>query len=110
MKTIMALLLAALGAQGAALLVWDENTASDGVGKYVIYHGRSMVGPFTNYAEVARRPWPTNFVTVRPLTSGPHFFYVTAVSTNGLESDPSNQVLAPVPNPPQGLRMLIEIR
>jgi hypothetical protein len=41
----------------------------------------------------------TNLI-LGPLNSGNHFYYVTAVGTNGFESDPSNQVFNPVINPP----------
>lgn len=89
---------------GAALLSWDNPNPVGTVGKYVVYHGREATGPFTNLIETTI----TN--TVLPsLRSGLHVFYVTAVGTNGFESDPSNQVLSPVVAPPVGTRITIII-
>jgi len=88
----------------AALLVWTDPNPVSTVGKYVVYHGREISGPFTNLVET------TGTNTVLPqLRSGLHVFYVTAVGTNGFESDPSNQVLSPVVAPPQGTKIVIII-
>lgn len=88
----------------AALLVWEPNNPVDIVAKYVVYHGRNISGPFTNMVEVTVTNAP-----LPKLESGLHVFYVTAVGTNSFESDPSNQVVAPVVNPPQGTRIVITI-
>lgn len=88
----------------AALLIWEPNPVSDGVGKYIVYHGRSITGPFVNTAETT-----TTNTVVPSLESGLHVFYVTAVGTNGFESDPSNQVQVPVVRPPTGVRIVITI-
>lgn len=88
----------------AALLAWDNPNPVGTVGKYVVYHGRTTSGPFTNLVET------TSTNTVLPaLRSGLHVFYVTAVGTNGFESDPSNQVLSPVVAPPVGTKITIII-
>ena len=112
MKGFILLLCSVSLAFGGAQLVWNANPASDGVAKYVAYHS-------TNVAAIDVTPWwltfdpigdTTNtFFDLGRLRSGQHFFIVTAVSTNGFESDPSNNVLAPVPNPAQGLRIVIVI-
>ena len=107
MKIFFVLLLAACTAMAGARLTWDPNPVIEGVSKYVIYHSSTPIGGFTNFAEVPAMLLPA--FPLPPLRSGAHFFFVTAVSTNGLESDPSNQVLAPVPNPPQGLKIVITI-
>lgn len=88
----------------AALLVWEPNNPTNTVSKYVVYHGRSITGPFTNLVESA-----TTNAPLPALKSGLHVFYVTAVGTNAFESDPSNQVLAPVVNPPAGTKIVITI-
>lgn len=88
----------------AALLVWEPNNPSGTVGKYIVYHGRSISGPFTNLVETVA----TNTL-VPQLKSGMHVFYVTAVGTNSFESDPSNNVQVPVVNPPQGTKIVITI-
>jgi fibronectin type 3 domain-containing protein len=99
------LLLTAVGAfAGSARLVWDDPNPAGTVGKYAVYHASSVTGAFALLGETQ-----TNAFTLPRLQSGAHFFYVTAVGTNGLESDPSNQVLAPVVNPPQNTKILIEI-
>ncbi len=88
----------------AALLLWEPNNPPETVGKYVVYHGRNISGPFTNIVETTA----TN-TTLPALRSGLHVFYVTAVGTNSFESDPSNQVLAPVVAPPVGTKIVITI-
>lgn len=105
MKIVFLLLLTLASAMGGARLEWDSNAASDGVGYYRVYRSTNSIdGPFFPYSQVA-----TNSVLLGPLISGRHFFFVTAISTNGFESDPSNKVLAPVPNPPQNTRIIITI-
>lgn len=102
MKTILFLTLIASTAFGGAKLMWDNPNAAGTVGRYIVYHSRAVSGNFTNYSETV-----TNELALGPLRSGPNFFYVTAVGTNAFESDPSNQVLVPVANPPQGTRIVI---
>lgn len=84
----------------AALLAWDANDPSEGVGKYVVYHGRNASGPFTNLVETAETS-----VTLPKLKSGLHYFYVEAVGTNGLTSDPSAVLAVSAPMPPGRLRV-----
>lgn len=88
----------------AALLIWEPGNPTNAVGKYVVYYSRASTGPFTNLVETTQ----TNALLPK-LQSGSHFFFVTAVGTNGFESDPSNQVLAPVVGPPQGTKIVITI-
>lgn len=88
----------------AALLTWEPGGPTNLLSKYVVYHSRIITGPFTNLVETVQ----TN-ATLPKLASGTHFFFVTAVGTNGFESDPSNQVFAPVVAPPQGAKIVITI-
>lgn len=101
--TLLAMLVA-LSASAGVQLVWNANAPGDGVGKYVVHHGRSVSGPFTNLVETV-----TTNAPLPRLASGLHVFYVTAISTNGLESDASSQVIAPVPNAPQNVKVVITI-
>jgi hypothetical protein len=82
----------------AALIVWDPPSNIDvmPVGFYIGYHSSSINGPFVE----SFRTDETNHV-LGSLQSGNHFFFVTAVGTNGFESDPSNKVFEPVINPPR---------
>lgn len=107
-KRIAATLLicSALTVLAGARLLWDDPNPDGIVGKFVVYHATNIAGPFLVLGESAT----TNGLELPPLRSGNHFFYVTAVGTNGLESDPSNQVLAPVVNPPQGTKIVIVIQ
>jgi hypothetical protein len=93
-----------VGICGTATLTWDTNPASERVSKYVIYHATNTASAFVWFGETS-----TNAFSLPPLRSGSHFFYATAVNYLGLESDPCNQVLVPVPNPPAGLRITIQI-
>lgn len=89
---------------GAALLIWIDDNPPGSVGKYIVYHSRTINGPFTNMMETTQAS-----AALPRLFSGNHYFFVTAVGTNGFESDPSNQVLAPVVAPPQGVKIQITI-
>lgn len=80
-----------------AIISWNEpsNISEIPVGFYLGYHGSAINGPFTNIFQTTM----TNH-SLGPLKSGRHFFYITAVGTNGFESDPSNKPFVPVINPP----------
>jgi len=88
----------------AASLQWNANPPADNVSKYVLYHSTNLVSGFSKLGETAETTFP-----LPSLTSGEHFFFVTAVNQFGLESNPSNQVVAPVPYPPQGTRIVIVV-
>ena len=91
---------------GVARLAWDNPNPVGFVGRFNVYHTTNLVStPFTLFGESA-----TNEFRLPALQSGFHCFIVSAVGTNGFESDPSNQVLAPVANPPAGLKIIIEIQ
>lgn len=88
MKKI-ALLFASLTAFAAdPKITWDPNTEPD-LGGYRIYWGPNSRG-YTNFIQVAAQPGVrlTNTVPI----PGIKFVAVTAFSTNGLESDFSNEI------------------
>lgn len=80
-----------------AIISWNppSNINEIPVAKYVGYYSTVIDGPFNPIFETTA----TN-QTLEPLKSGRHFFYITAVGTNGFESDPSNKPFVPVVNPP----------
>lgn len=104
MKEILAFILAASCAfAGSAKLAWDANPPAEQVTGYIVYHATNLTAGFSVFAVAI-----TNSLTVSPLRSGEHYFFVTALNNRGLESDPSNQVLAPVPFPPMGIKLVLE--
>ena len=73
-------------------LAWDGNTESDLAGYKVHYGGSS--GNYTNSTDVG------NVTTNRVdglMQGARYFFVVTAYNTNGLESEPSNEISYTVP-------------
>ena len=89
-------------------LAWDQSPSSTNyvVGSYNLYYGAAS-GVYTNRVSVLGVTNTTNMVTnlVRGVT---YYFAATAVTTNGLESDYSNEVstkIATVPASPVNLRI-----
>lgn len=90
-------------------LFWNPPVPFEGspdISFYVAYKGTNITGTFTALNTIPAGV--TNF-NVGPLKSGAHFFYVTAVGTNGAESDPSNKDNWNVINPPRDLIIKVVI-
>ena len=68
-------------------LVWDANSEPDIAG-YNIYYGPAS-GVYTNIIEAGN---VTNIIISGVDPGGIYYFVATAFTTNGLESDPSNEV------------------
>lgn len=85
------LLLALRAAAGNYWLLWDDPNPAGTVQKYGVHHSTNLAGPF----ELIGTPTVKSNL-LPPLKSGFHVFFVTAIGTNGFESDPSNSVFAPV--------------
>jgi fibronectin type 3 domain-containing protein len=89
-------------------LAWDQSPSSTNyvIGSYNLYYGPAS-GVYTNRVSVLGVTNTTNMVTnlVRGAT---YYFAATAVATNGLESDYSNEVftkIATIPASPVNLRI-----
>ena len=106
--TVTFLCLLGLGAQSVTL-AWNANTETNLAG-YRLYHGTATRSYSTNVA-VAH---PATTVTVTNLQAGTtYFFAVTAYTTEGLESDYSDEVSYLVPRPPTkpaNLRVVVELQ
>ena len=88
---------------GPATLTWDPNPESD-LGGYRLYWGPAP----RSYTNVVSFPGKGNTNSVE-LVSGTYYFAVTAYSTNGLESDYSNEVRMVIkPGAPKNLRVILE--
>lgn len=99
MKTLVfaALLFAAsaLAQQANVTLAWDAPQPATGLAGYRLYSGPAT-GVYTNHLDTTNLTY-----TVTNLVLGAkYFFVVTAVSTEGFESDPSNEVNYTVPSRP----------
>ena len=81
-------------------LAWDASTSTNVI--YRIYAGTNSVASLTNALVVVNAD--TNLTaTVQLTNAGRWYFVATAVeATSGLESEPSNEVVAEVPVPPPG--------
>ena len=88
MAALLVFLLCSVVSQAASVsLTWDPNPETD-LGGYRVYYGPAS-RTYTNLVNVGR----TNFGRVTGLLDGKaYFFAVTAYTTNGLESDYSNEV------------------
>src|SRR5262249_13541112 len=79
---------------GALQLAWDPNSEPNIAG-YKVYYGTSS-GTYTQDIDVGNK----TTTIVGGLTNGTtYYLVVTAYDTNGLESDPSNEVSYTVPTP-----------
>lgn len=88
-------------------LAWDPSPDPE-VGAYRVYWGVQS-RTYTNHVEVGGRG--TTSVTLTNLPAGvTYFFAATAVATNGIESDYSNEAstyLVPQPHAPTGIRITV---
>lgn len=76
-------------------LAWDKSTEIT-VNQYRVYYGVAS-RDYTNYVSVGN----TNFCTISNLLRGvTYYFAATALNTDGLESDFSNEVFYKVPTVP----------
>ena len=95
----------------AVSLAWNANTETNLAG-YRLYSGTATRSYSTNVA-VAH---PATTATVTNLQAGlTYFFAVTAFTTDGLESDYSDEVSYQVPGPskpskPMNLRVVVELQ
>lgn len=107
MRTILLFLLSALCLQAqtnllntnrtfSVTLAWDANTETNLAG-YNVYYG-TAAGLYTVKTNVGNVT--TNRVNGLLKSAGRYYFVVTAYNTDGLESDPSNEVSIAAPRPP----------
>lgn len=87
-----------------AKLAWDDPNPAGTVAGFAVYHAFNVTNNFAAFGQATTNQFPLPL-----LQSGTHFFYVTAIGTNGFESDPSNQVFEPVVQPPQGTAIIFEV-
>lgn len=106
MKALLVALLLTIPCLAADIpLAWDVPLASDGLSGYFLYAATNAITATNFHSAQIRLPIPlTNGVVLTSIKPGTYWFTVTAVQTNTLESDPSNILVAQVPNPPPNLR------
>lgn len=95
--TLIATIYACLGAS----LVWDANTEPDLQG-YRLYHANGT-NEFKFVAEIRN----ATSITLTNVPPGTNQFYLTAINTAQLESQPSNIVTANVPRAPQNFQLIV---
>lgn len=102
-KLISCIMLAAVATATAANIsfVWDYLNPPPDFAGFRLYSGTAGQ---TNILSSLVRLGPSG--TVSNLTAGKYRFWATAFTTNNVESDPSNIVLASIPAPVTGLRVL----
>ena len=104
----IAVVLSSVIAQAASItLAWDPSPDAASVSGYKLYQGNSS-GIYSTTYEVGNETQ----VTVPALQEGAtYYFAVTAVGTNLLESDFSNEVSTQVPHfPPDGPKNLMILK
>lgn len=82
-------------AADSAALTWDANNEADLAG-YLIYHSQASQA-YTRGLPVAKVPKGETRYVFSDLSSGRHYFSVTAYDTSGMESALSNEVFKDVP-------------
>jgi len=94
------LLLVCTACASTFTLQWDSSPSA-GVAKYKLYASTNLSNwfSFTNTTALT--------VVVTNLSPAKYWLYATAVSTNGIESDPSNVIAADIPSSPATLRIVI---
>lgn len=110
MKFVLSLVTALLTfvvTAGDIPLTWDYAT-NEPTSAFILYASTNVISA-TNYRTApVRLPLPpVNTVTLSSFKPGTYWITVTAVSTNTLESDPSNILVAQVPKPPANLRTVV---
>jgi len=98
---------AAAQTPGQFQLAWDASP-SPGVAGYRLYGHTNTLAPTNLSSAVLKLDTGTNRVaTVAGAAPATWHFWATAVSTNGIESGPSNELVAQVPAPSPNLRTLV---
>jgi hypothetical protein len=92
---IVAALSASAQGQASVTLAWDAASPSGGISGYRLYKGGAS-GTYTNIIAVGNATTATSSNLV---SGASYYFAVTAVGTNGLESDYSSEVSYTVPLP-----------
>lgn len=108
MKFLPFLLLSALSLSAANVtLQWDASPDASMLASYRVNYGTASASK-TNVLVVSA----TNLTTTLSNLSAGVTYYVTvaAVATNGLTSDPSNEVQFTVPRPPVQLRIQVSLQ
>ena len=94
-------------AAGQLTLAWDPSPDSWATG-YRIYAGTNSVNVHGLTNAVLKVDAGTNLTCqISNLTAGLWFFVATAYTTNGIESLPSNEVVAQIAKPPENMRTII---
>jgi hypothetical protein len=92
-------LLSSAAVAGDIPLIWNYPAPPPDLGGFRLYSGR--VGTTTtNVFSVPKTQLTYTVTTLPPAT---YWFYVTAITTNGIQSDPSNLVIASIPAAPGSL-------
>lgn len=88
-------------------LAWDSPT-NEPTAAFILYASTNALSAANFRTAPVRLPLPPiNTVTLSSFKPGTYWITVTAVSTNTLESDPSNILVAQVPTPPVNLRTVL---
>jgi hypothetical protein len=90
----LAAIIPSVRAQTSVTLAWDPSSSS-GIAAYRLYQG----GASRTYTNVIAAGNATTATTSKLVNGSTYFFTVTAVDTNGLESDFSNEITYTVPLP-----------
>jgi hypothetical protein len=95
------------GVAATVKLAWDPSP-SPGVAGYNLYAHTNSLAAGTNLSAALVRVQTTNLtVSVQFTNAQPRWYFVaTAVSTNGLESVPSPELIVESPAPPSNTRTL----
>lgn len=91
---------------GSLRLAWDPSPSLNVTG-YTLYATTNAPGSVTNDVPVATVVGNHLTVLLDQLKPGKYYFWVTATTTEGQESSPSNFVMVEAPKPPENVHTVI---
>ena len=108
MKKIFAFLIPLMlfGCASTFQLGWTHSNPGV-VARYAIHATTNVTLPVLQWPVFTNAVPPNLSIEVSTLGTGRYYIYATAISTNSIESDPSNIVIADIPDSPKVLRIII---